>query len=263
MRRAALAVAALAAAVAAAPAAEPALDGRVVMQRVDARARGADEMVRASWRLVGKGGSERVREMRTYWKDERGAGAGLHSKRLIVFDAPAAVKDTAFLVYSHLDPEADDLRWVYLPALRKVRRIAGGDRGKSFTGTDFCYDDLAERGVDEDTHVLLRTEERDGAPHYVVESTPRGESPYARRVQWVNVESFTTSRVEFYDRSDRLEKVFEARWRPLDGIWFWERAEMESLRLEHRTVVEVSEVRHDLGLGEDVFSEQSLRLGVP
>jgi hypothetical protein len=239
------------------------LDGRTVMERVDARPRGADEMLRASWRLIGRTGKERVRETRSYWKDQRAAGGGLHSKRLIVFDSPATIKDMAFLVVSHLDAEAEDLRWVYLPALRKVRRIAGGDRDKLFAGSDFSYEDLSERGVGEDDHVLLRTESREGARHHVVESRPRGSSPYRRRVQWVHADHHTISRVEFYDRHDRLVKVLEGRWREVDGIWFWDRLEMENRRRQHRTVVEVSEIRHDLGLGDEVFNENALRFGVP
>ena len=73
-----------------------------------------------------------------------------------MFDAPPEIRETGFLVWSHSDPEVDDERWVYLPALRKVRRVAGRDRAKSFVGTDFNYDDLADRSVDEEEHVGRR-----------------------------------------------------------------------------------------------------------
>lgn len=241
----------------------PTPDGRAVMERVDARPRGADQVMRATWRLIEDDGGERVRETRTYWRDHRGRDDDLHSKRLIVFDAPAPIRDTAFLVWSRRDPEAEDPRWIYLPALRKVRRIAGGDRGRSFVGTDFAYEDLAERAVEEDTHRRLRREALAGRPHHVVESRPRGESAYARRVQWVDAERWTVSRVEFYDERDRLEKVLTADWQEVEGIWAWRRLEMDSRRRGHRTVVEVDEVRHDQGLDDALFSESTLRLGVP
>lgn len=246
-----------------APAAEDAPSGREIMAGVEARPRGADEFLRGTWRLVDADGSERVRETRAWWQDWRARGKGLHSKRLVVFDAPAAIKDTAFLVVSQAAPDADDLRWIYLPALRKVRRVAGSDRGQSFTGSDFAYEDLAERGVDEDEHRWLRREPHDGRPHHVVESTPRGASAYARRVQWVDAERFTVSRVELYDRPDRLQKVLTARWRVVDGIAFWERLEMEHRLRGSRTIVEIREVGHDLGLGDEIWSEARLGLGGP
>jgi len=241
----------------------PELDGRAVMERVDARPRGEDEFLRASWRLVSGSGRERERETRSFWRDHRGEDDGLHSKRLIVFDAPAPVRDTAFLVFSKSDVTEDDSRWIYLPALRKVRRIAGGDRGKSFAGTDFSYDDLAERAVEEDRHRWLRTETREGARHYVVESVPRDDAPYARRVQYVHADRFTVTRVEYYDEHDRLQKVLEAEWQQVDGIWAWERLVMDNRERDHRTVVEVEEVRHGQGLPDDLFSESTLRFGVP
>ena len=110
------------------------LDARALMERVDRRPRGRDEMLRATWRLLDSRGGERVRETRSYWLDRRGSADGIRARRLIFFDAPATVKDTAFLVWSSERADEDDGRWIYLPALRQVRRIAGGDRANSFMG---------------------------------------------------------------------------------------------------------------------------------
>jgi outer membrane lipoprotein-sorting protein len=243
---------------------ESALDGRQVMERVDARPRGGDQRARATWRLFDKKGRERVRETRTYWRDHREQADGLRAKRLIVFDAPSEVRETGFLVWSHADPEVDDERWVYLPALRKVRRVAGRDRGKSFVGTDFNYDDLADRSVDEDEHRLLRTQQREGAFFYVVESKPRDSgSPYERRVQFVDGDRWLVTRVEYYDPGSRLRKTLDARWQQVDDVWAWERLEMRDEKTGHHTVVEVVDVQHGTALPDDVFTETSLRLGVP
>jgi hypothetical protein len=239
------------------------LDGRAIMLRVEARPRGADETLHATWHLIDKRGGERARRVRAFWRDERGDAGDLHSKRLIVFDAPAAIRGTAFLVHSRSDPGEEDLRWVYLPALRKVRRIAGRDRDKRFAGSDFTYDDLGERAPDEDDHVLLRDEDRDGRLHHVVESRPRGPAAYARRLQWIDAERLVVTRAEFYDSADRLERTLEARWTERDGIWFWEYLELEDLRRKHRTRVEVREIRHDEDLPEDLFQDSTLALGIP
>jgi hypothetical protein len=243
--------------------AQTAHEGRAIMRGVDQRPRGADEVLRSTWRLIDKGGKERVRETRFYWTDRRVTNDGLVSKRLIVFDAPATIKDTAFLVHSRSDAAEDDLRWVYLPALRKVRRIAGSGRDKLFAGSDFTYDDLAERSLDEDEHTFLREEAREQVLHLVVESRPRGDSPYEKRIQWVNPANHTLSRVEFYGPGARLDKVLEARWREQDGLWFWDHLVMDNLRRKHQTVVVVDEVRHDISLTDDVFHESTLSRGAP
>jgi hypothetical protein len=240
-----------------------ALDGREVMQRVEARPRGADEYLRGTWRLIDDEGQERVRETRSYWQDQRGRAQGVHSKRLVVFDAPQNIRGTAFLVVSHVRPEAEDLRWIYLPGLRKVRRVSGSQSADSFAGTDFAYEDLSERGVDEDEHRLLRDEPIDGRPHHVVESTPRAESAYARRVAWIDAERFTVSKLELYDQPERMQKRLSARWRQVDGLWFWDRLEMEHLARRHRTVIETLEVGHDQKLGDEVWSEARLGKDVP
>lgn len=241
--------------------AQPQHEGRAIMRGVDERPRGADEVLLSTWRLIDKRGNARERETRFYWTDRRTEGKGLRSKRLIVFDAPATIKGTAFLVHSRSDPTEDDLRWVYLPALRKSRRISGGDRDKLFAGSDFTYDDLAGRGLDEDEHTFLREETRDQVLHLVVESRPLKDSPYEKRVQWVNPANQTISRVEFYGHGGRLDKVLEARWREQDGLWFWDHLEMDNLRRKHRTVVVVDEVRHDVGLADDLFHESTLSRG--
>jgi hypothetical protein len=242
----------------------PAGDARALMERVDQRPRGRDQRLRMVWRLVEPSGKERVRETRSYWRDYRDADGGLRSKRLIVFDAPPDVKETAFLVWSYRAADSDDERWIYLPALRKVRRVAGKDRGRSFAGTEFSYEDLGDRELDEDTHVLLRRESQDGRELEVVEATPRDPaSTYARRLLWIDAANWTVPRIEFYDRHDRLAKVLQVRWRELDGVWDWERLEMENRLTGRRTIVDVVEAAHGLDLPDDAFSESALRFGVP
>jgi hypothetical protein len=239
--------------------------GEEVMRRVDARPRGKTQTSHAVWRLFASDGSERVRETRNYWRDARGTGNDrLHSQRLIIFEQPPDVKDTAFLTWSASDPAVDDDQWIYLPALRKVRRIAVGDRGGSFVGTDFCYDDLADRLVEADDHRLLRSEEHAGERYYVVESTPRKKpAPYQKRVVYVNASNWTVPRIEYFAPSGEREKTLEARWREVQGIWTWESLEMSNDHSGHRTRVEIDQVAYDRALGEDFFTENAMRAGVP
>lgn len=239
------------------------VDPDVVMRAIDERPRGGDQTMTTTFRLVRKGGEERVRRLRTYWKDYRDLRGDLYSKRLAVFDSPPDLEGTAFLVFSYLDPELEDDRWAYLPALRKVRRIAGGDRGQSFFGTDLSYEDLAERNAEEDIHEYLRTDILEGRIHHLIESTPRDTSfPYSKRRLWVDPESSTVSRIEYFDRQGREQKVLILEWQSVDSIWAWKRLEMQTLRTGHRTIVEVEKVLHGQGLGDALFSESALQLGI-
>lgn len=242
----------------------PAPDGPQIMREVEQRPRGPDQRLRMIWHLREASGRERVRETRSYWRDYRGRDPQLRAKRLIVFDAPPDVRETAFLVWSYRDPKVDDDRWIYLPALRKVRRVAGKDRARSFAGSEFSYEDLGDRELDEDTHVLLRTERTQGRDLHVVQSLPREpDSPYTRRVHWVDALNFTVPRIEYYDEHDRLSKVLTIEWRDVGGVWDWGRLRMENVRSGRSTEVEVTEVVHGLGLPDDAFSESALRFGVP
>ncbi len=233
------------------------------MERVDARPRGTDQLLSATWRLIPKSGRERVRETRSFWLDLRGRDDSLRSKRLIVFDTPTPLEDTSFLVWSDGRVETDDRRWVYLPALRKIRRIAGRDRGKAFAGTDFNYEDLSDLHVDEEAHALLGRSE-DETRYWVVASTPRDTaSPYSKRVRWVHPEHHTTHRIEFYDRHERLLKTLVLEWQQVGGVWVWERLVMGNRKNGHQTVITVRSAEHGLGLDDDLFSQHRLRSGPP
>jgi hypothetical protein len=242
---------------------EDSLDGRQVMQCVDARPRGGDQVLSTTWRLRKKSGRERVRKTRSYWRDYRALDGGMRSKRLIVFESPADLRDMGFLVWSYADSEADDTRWIYLPALRKIRRIAGRDRGKSFAGTEFNYEDLDDREIDEEAHSLVELTQLDGRRVYVVDSRPHDtDSGYTRRRQYVDVENCIVPRIEYFNRHDQLERTLTVEWQKVDDIWDWARLEMQNERSGNRTTVEVTEVQHTSGLDDWTFSENALRDGV-
>ena len=240
------------------------LDGTAIMNAVEARPRGGDQTLRATWRIVRRAGRERVRKTTSYWLDCREEDSELHSKSLIFFDSPPDIKDTAFLAFSHRQADKNDVRWVYLPALRKVRRLSGSDRGKSFFGTEFSYEDLGTRDVSEDVHEFLGQTSIHGAVHYLVQSKPREDGyPYSKRIQYVHAAEFTVSRIDYYDGRGDLEKTLRAEWQLSDGVWLWKHLEMRNEQNGHQTTVEVTAVEHGSGLDDSVFTESSLRFGAP
>jgi sterol desaturase/sphingolipid hydroxylase (fatty acid hydroxylase superfamily) len=244
--------------------AQAAPDPRALMEAVDRRDRGGDQVMKSTWRLIRRSGQERVRVLRSYWKDYRSGAGGVYSKRVVIFESPPDLEDTSFLIVSHRDPSRDDDRWVYLPALRKVRRIAGRDRGGSFFGSEFAYEDLAERDASEDAHALVRSENRAGRLLHVVDSTPREPGfAYSKRRQWIDAADATVVRVEFFVAHEQLKKHLDISWQRVDGIWAWRELEMQTVASGARTIVEVGEVRHGAGLADAIFSDTTLRLGPP
>jgi outer membrane lipoprotein-sorting protein len=242
---------------------EDQLTGRDIMIKVDQRPDGDNQASVSSWMLVNKRGEQRVRKTRRYWKDYEGKG-GFDTKLVVFFDYPPDVKGTGFLNWSYMDLEKDDDQWLYLPDLRKVRRIAGRDKEKAFMGSDFTFDDMGDRQVDEDFHNLLRTEEIAGRSYYIVESIPKKKGYiYSKKLHWVDRETWVVPKIEFFDRKGRHLKTLEVEWQLVDGIWTWKKAKMENFITGHKTLVEISEVKINTDIITDAtFTERTIRRGI-
>ena len=133
--------------------AEP-VDGRWIMEQVDARDDGDNMIADSVMILIDKNGNERLREMKIFSKDK-----GKDTLRMQFFHAPADVKDTGFLTYHYYSGEKDDDQWLYLPDLRKTKRIATSDKSSAFMGSDFSYADMTRRVVDEWNYKVLKEDE--------------------------------------------------------------------------------------------------------
>lgn len=240
-----------------------ALTGDEIMRRVDARPRPRDYAARVVWRLIDVGGRERLRTTRVFRREGAEDGARYRSKWLVLVDGPTAVEGIGLLVWSTATATEPDEQWLYLPAYRKIRRIAGRERDDPFLGSDFSFEDLTDRGVEEDTHTLLRIESLEGVAHAVVDSLPvAADSPYGRRRHWVDLESWTPRRVQLFDAAGEKRKTMTATWQRVAGIWTWKRVEMRNARSEHRTVLEFDRVVHDSGLADGIFTKTTLRRGL-
>ena len=155
----------------------------------------------------------------------------------------------------------DDDRWLFVPAIRLVRRLAANDSRSSFVGSDFTYEDVSGRDVDADTHTILGEEMLDGTACYVVESTPKASSAeYQRKVSWIAKTTFLSLKEEYYDRRGELARVYSAdAVTDVDGYPTVTRRTMTDLSKDHRTEVSFDSVEYDVGLEEDLFAERSLR----
>ena len=163
------------------------------------------------------------------------------------------------MVWKH--PQRDDERWLFIPAIKLVRRIAANDKRSSFVGSDFTYEDVSGREVEEDTHTLLREETLNDRPVFVIRSVPKDESSgdFSSRLAWIDKENFVLWREEYYDKRNELYKVFTAdEVKQVEDQWTAVRRTMKNVQNGHRTEVTLSEVDYNVGLEDNLFSERYL-----
>jgi hypothetical protein len=236
----------------------PELTGRDIALMVHDRPDGDDRESVMQMLLINRRNRTRERTVRFLSKDY-----GEDSKSIFYFRSPADVKGTAFLQFEYDDPSREDDRWLYLPALKKVKRISGSSQSDYFMGTDFTYDDLGDRAVDEDDHTLLGEEDVDSLKCWLVESRPKDEDyMYSKTVRWIRQDALIAIRVEFYDRQGDLLKVLNTPEIGIqDGFWTVFRFEMDNLLENHQTVLELKEVHYNTGLEDDLFRVSTLERG--
>jgi outer membrane lipoprotein-sorting protein len=246
-----------------APAALP--SGDELARRINARDEGNQVSRRLVMELVDKGGDVRMRETRSYRKYFGG-----EKRSVLFFDSPKNLKDTAFLTFDHPEPDRDDDQWLYLPALRKSRRISGADRGGAFLGTDFSYEDIKKEtkiGIEDYTRKTLRREALAGRDCFVLELVPVSrdvarELGYGQVLLWVDPELWLVRKAEYWDENGaplktvRVEEIDE-----VDGIWTPQRLEATNHRTGHRTVIRFLDVDYESELPDDLFTERALERG--
>ena len=177
--------------------------GLAIAVEADRRDNGyGDSAAAMTMTLKNRKGDTSVREVRVKSLEVDGDG----DKSMSIFDKPADVKGTAFLTYSHsLEP---DEQWLYLPALKRVKRISSKNKSGPFMGSEFAYEDISSQEVDKYTYKYLRDEEFEGKPVFVVERYPTYKnSGYKRQIAWIDQQEYIALKTEFYDRKDSLLKT--------------------------------------------------------
>ncbi|MDR2662293.1 MAG: outer membrane lipoprotein-sorting protein [Treponema sp.] len=234
------------------------LTGYDIMKRADERYTGDTAQYKLAMTLISGRGAPRVREVSYYFKDY-----GDTEKVLMVFNSPRDVAGTGYLSFSYDEEAKDDDIWLYLPAMKRVRRITGSGKNDSFMGTDFTYEDMGSRSLGKDEFSLRGEEVPDGELCWVVEARPKdSKDPYGRRVLWVRQDSSVIKAVDYYDRQDRLLKTLRVSGiSQIDGIWTAQKMEMTNLQDKHSTVIEMSEIRFNLPLDDSLFAVTTLERG--
>ncbi|MDW7548747.1 outer membrane lipoprotein-sorting protein [Pseudoalteromonas peptidolytica] len=201
-------------------------------------------------------GEEDIRDIRIKSFEVKGDG----DKSLTVFDQPRDVKGTAFLSFSHA-LEADE-QWLYLPSLKRVKRISSRNKSGPFMGSEFAFEDLSSFELEKYTYNFLKEESCDLGNCFVVEQFPVDKrSGYKRRVVWVDDKEYRISKVNFYDRKDSLLKtlVFSEYNQYQDKFWRAHKQEMTNHQNGKSTVLEMSGISFSTGLTENDFNQNSLK----
>jgi len=222
------------------------------------RPTGEDMTAELEMILINRQGDRRVREIKQFGKD-----FGDVEKTIMFFLSPADVRNTSFMNWSY-DEAKDDDQWIYLPALKRVRRISGDSKSDYFMGSDFTYDDLGDRHSEDDEHTILRLEEIDGVESYVIESIPKDKDyMYSRTVTWIAKDKWIALKREFYDdRGEYLKTLRVKEYDNIQGYWTILHSEMENEQRQHRTVMQFKNLEYDTGVSENMFTERMMTRGL-
>jgi len=234
------------------------MTAREIIEQVYNRPEGDDMTSNLTMTLINKSGKERIRKIKQLTKD-----MGDVEKSIMFFQSPADVKNTSFMSWTYDSDKSDD-QWIYLPTLKKVKRISSDGKSDYFMGSDFTYDDLGDRKLDDDTHQLLREEAIDGIDYYVVESISKDEDyMYSRTITWIRADNFIGLKKEFYDEDEDLLKTLKIKkFEEISGFLVITSSEMENVQKNHRTTMILDNVEINTGISDSKFSERMMMRGL-
>jgi len=216
---------------------------------------GDDGKTTVKMTITDKQGNTREREFNILRKDVKDGG---DQNYFVYFQRPADVRRMVYLVQKHADVDKDDDRWLYMPALDLIKRIAASDKRTSFVGSDFVYEDVSGRSLELDVHELVQTTDT----QFVVKNTPK--KPELAEFGYFNVaidrKTFMPMKMEYFDKdSGKLYRTIEsAKVEEIEGLSTVTKSVVTDLRTGGKTEMEFTNVDYNLGIG-DIFEERYLR----
>lgn len=244
------------------------LDARTIIEKVDSRYTGDSSLAQAQLILIDKNKRERVRDLHFYTLEQTNV-----TKTLAVFLSPTDVAGTAYLNFDYGDKNDDS--WLYLPALKQVRRVASGDKSGSFMGSDFTYSDMNGINIDWYDYRILKTSDMiDGVDTWLIESTPKAEyaaqvaaeTGYDKSHLWIRKDNFVQIQGQIWVTRGNRVKYFSARELELiDDIWTAKRLQMVTTRngkQEHASVLRIHKITYNQTTDETLFTTQAMERGL-
>lgn len=234
---------------------------REIMRRVLRDSRAEDEAVSVKMQLVDATGRVRRRTATFYFKKRTAED----SARLIRFHTPPEFARSGILTIEHSDRDTD--QWIYLPVYHASRRVAAADRGDTWMGTDFTYEDITDAKIEQYEYRTVGRDRFNGVHCIVIEAIPTerklvGESAYSRTVFWIDPNEPVALKVDYYDRAGRLFKILtNSELRRFGNYRRWERSEMHDVTQNHKTVLEFGDRKINRGLSDEYFEVYYLERG--
>jgi hypothetical protein len=239
---------------------------RAIMEKVDARDDGDNQTSDMEMILIDKRGKKRVRRLGIFSKDK-----GEDTLKLMFFLEPADVKDTAFLTWDYDDPDKDDDQWLYLPALRKTKRIASSDKDGSFMGSDLNYSDMTDRNLEDYDFTLKKEMKVKGVDTWLIESIPRTkkvieETGYKKSLIIVRRDNYFVVRAVHWVKDGSYLKYLDVKnLQLIDKIWV--ATEMHITKKKgknfvHKTILKLNNVKFNQDLGYDMFTVRRMEKGL-
>lgn len=234
--------------------------GRDIMQKVRNRADGDTRSATIEMTLIQKSGHKRVRKLESWAMD-----VGNDTKKIMFFTYPGDVKGTGFLTWDYDNTSKVDDKWLYLPAMKKTRRISGkSSKTDYFMGSDFTYNDMSTRSVDEEKHTLLHEEMLGAHKCWVVESVPNDRDEiYARRVTWIRQDCLIAVKAEYYDKLNKLHRKLNiSNIEKVQGFWTMHLMQMENVQTGHKTIIRMDNQKFNVKVSPNLFTVSQLEKGL-
>lgn len=239
---------------------------REIMQKVEDRDDGDNMTSQMEMILIDRHQKKRVKKMEAFEKDK-----GEDTLKIMFFKYPAEVKDTGFLTYDYDEHGRDDDQWLYLPALRKTKRIASSDKDGSFMGSDLNYSDMTSRDLEDYDFKIIKESEVNGKKVWIILSLPRSkdvidETGYKKAVLFVRQDNYYVIGAIMYTESGGYHKNLNVKKLELiEGIWVGTEIHVtkkKGKQFIHKTILRVSDVKFNQDLDYDMFTTRRLEKGL-
>ncbi len=244
-----------------------ALSGREIMEKVNDRDVGNRSISEMEMILIDKKGNKRVRKLKSY-----GLEQGKNSKSLMFFITPADVKNTGFLTYDYDESGKEDDQWLFLPALRKTKRIAAGDKSGSFMGSDLNYSDMSSPDLDLYDYTLMKETEVKGNKVWQIKSVPKTKaeaekSGYSKSVVFIRQDNYVMIRgVRWVYKKKRNKYLDVRKLEKIDGIWISTQMHVTTKsgkKTLHKTILKQNNIKfNQVEVNENLFTIRRLEKGL-
>jgi len=243
------------------------LSARDIVKYCNYKNPGNDQRSRLTITLRDKDGNEKKNVYRRLWKNYKG-NDGIDDKMVLFTEFPPDAEGVGFMRWaytSNADKNAD--QWIYLPTLKKIRRVSVRDPGDSFLGSDLTYFDISGRSIDADEYKIIKTDRNGENDIIVVESTPKADSAslYSRVDSYFvkgvndNWDSCVKRQTDFFDKKDQPLKQQVIKWQKVKDAWVWDEMQVRNVQTGHSSVFNITDVEINVGLDDEIFSERNLQ----